>query len=270
MDLLREWPVMTLTVAALWVVTGGLPAAIAAGPANASPGLTNTICPVMEDEPVDPDIFVEHDGQRVYLCCERCLRRFEANPDRYGQDIARVMQVSESSVDDEADVHDEADHGEHDHTAHEPVETTNPLLRFIAWLGRFHPPTVAFPIGLLTGAGVAELLFMMSGKRRFDHAASFCVWFGIIMTVVAGTLGWFFAGFRLVDDNWLLTTHRWVGTAAVFWMLLLGWLAARVYGSEQDEGRTAYRFALLVAVILIAANGYFGGAMVYGLDHYAW
>lgn len=46
--------------------------------------------------------------------------------------------------------------------------------------------------------------------------------------------------------------------------------AHRTYGSELGEGRTAYRLALLLAVLFVAANAYFGGAMIYGLDHYAW
>src|SRR5690606_17362468 len=110
---------------------------------------------------------------------------------------------------------------EHDHSAHEHDETRNPLFQFIGWLGRFHPPAVAFPIALLTAAGVAELLFVAKKRPIFDHASRFCGWFGIAMTAAGGILGWFFAGFRLTDPPWLLTTHRWLGTTATVWALLL-------------------------------------------------
>lgn len=275
MDASHKLPVTALAAVALWAAIGLLPAASAAvDPAEAPPVLTNTICPVMEDEPVDPEIFVEYEGRRVYLCCDRCLRRFEANPDRYAEALARVMPVAGPTAHAQGEhAHspdDEHEHGEHDHAAHEHGEAVNPLLKFIYWLGRFHPPAVAFPIGLLIAAGVAEVLFMMTGKPRFNHAADFCVWFGIIMTVVAGILGWFFAGFRLVDDDWLLTTHRWIGTTAVLWSILLGWLALRADAGDQAKWRQWYRVALLVAVILVATNAYFGGAMIYGLEHYVW
>lgn len=31
-----------------------------------------------------------------------------------------------------------------------------------------------------------------------------------------------------------------------------------------------YRLALFIGATAVAANGFLGGAMIYGLDHYAW
>ena len=161
--------------------------------------------------------------------------------------------------------------GGHDHAAHQHTQTQNPVMKFIDWLGNFHPPAVAFPIGLLTAAGVAELLFMVTRRLVFDHASRFCAWFGIIGTVGAGILGWFFAGFRFTDGDWILTTHRWIGTSAALWMLLLAYPTAKAWGGgERPMWRLWYRLALLIAIILVSVNGYFGGAMLYGIDHYAW
>lgn len=289
--------------------------------ADSSPGLTNTICPVMEDEPVDPAFFVEHEGRRVYFCCDLCIRRFKANPGRYAAELARVMPALRPSPgagatpapgdaaghDDEDavaaathdagghDTHDPAEDGheveahhatvgaersasiidpsnEHDHSAHEPDTAANPLLRFLHWLGRFHPPAVAFPVALLAAAGVAELLFLVKKRPIFDHASRFCVWFGIAMTVAGGTLGWFFAGFHLTDPTWLLTTHRWLGTTATLWALLLIVPTVKAWGGSQNAARwrRGYRLALLAAILLVGANAFFGGAMIYGLDHYRW
>lgn len=290
---LRCWPLVVLAL----LMFGA--AAAASSPSE----LTNTMCPVMEDDPVDPEIFVEHEGQRVYLCCDRCVRRFEMDPDRYAEAVARVMSIADAPAgqatpadahDDrpahdhdhghdhthdhadhapepDAPAHDAQPHDHHDHAAHDHApEATQPLLRFIYWLGNFHPPAVAFPVGLLIAAGVAELLSIITGRSRFDHAAQFCAWFGIVATVAAGILGWFFAGFRLIDEDWLLTTHRWLGTATVLWMLPLGWLATRAHGPGQARWRGWYRLVLLMAIVLVAASAYLGGAMIYGLDHYAW
>jgi YHS domain-containing protein len=47
--------------------------------ANPVPGK----CPVMPEEDADPDISVEVDGKLYSFCCNKCLRVFQANPDKY-------------------------------------------------------------------------------------------------------------------------------------------------------------------------------------------
>jgi uncharacterized membrane protein len=156
----------------------------------------------------------------------------------------------------------------------ETAVSTNPehntgvgITKFIGWLGKFHPPTTHFPIALIIAAATAEVLFAGTGKMLFDNARQYCLWFGILGAIGAGTLGWFLAGFRLVDENWLLTTHRWLGTSTMACSLLLGWLALT---EAKSPTRTLFRLVLLLAVLLVSATGFFGGAMVYGLDQYAW
>lgn len=39
-------------------------------------------CPVMGD-PIDSEVFTEHNGKRVYFCCKECIGKFEANPEKY-------------------------------------------------------------------------------------------------------------------------------------------------------------------------------------------
>jgi hypothetical protein len=92
-------------------------------------------------------------------------------------------------------------------------------------------------------------------------------------TVGAVILGWFFAGFKLTDDDWIMTTHRWVGTAAGMWALVLAWFARKAWaGPEHNptQGRGGYRFALVIGTVLVSTNGFFGGALMYGIDHYLW
>jgi uncharacterized membrane protein len=141
------------------------------------------------------------------------------------------------------------------------------IAKFIGWLGKFHPATTHFPIALIIAAATAEVLFAGTGKPLFDNARQYCLWFGIISAVGAGTLGWFLAGFELVDKNWLLTTHRWLGSATVVCSLLLGWLA---WPEAKRPSRLWFRLVLLLLVMLVSVTGFFGGAMLYGLDEYAW
>jgi YHS domain-containing protein len=44
---------------------------------------TNVVCPVMTSNEVDPDIFTDYEGKRVYFCCFNCKAAFEKDPQKY-------------------------------------------------------------------------------------------------------------------------------------------------------------------------------------------
>ncbi len=292
--------------------------------------VTNTTCPVTAGEPVDPTKYLDHDGRRVYFCCDRCLNRFKANPSRYADGLARVMPVSAPETNDTsggvslslASTASEANHTEghdhdstdehshmgaehrdevssvaqenqnhehttgaaprpgageaalldagHDHSAHEVQGESSFLARAVNWIGKSHPPATHFPIGLLTAAAFAELLFMRTKRPLFDNAAQFCVWLGAGGAVSAAVLGWCFAGFYLVDDTWILTTHRWLGTSVALLSLVVAGLSIVSHREGQAKRRPAYRATLFLTVSLVGATGFLGGAMIYGINHYAW
>lgn len=45
--------------------------------------LTNTTCPVLVGNKVDPKLFTEYKGERVYFCCSNCVAAFAKNPEKY-------------------------------------------------------------------------------------------------------------------------------------------------------------------------------------------
>jgi mono/diheme cytochrome c family protein/uncharacterized membrane protein len=155
----------------------------------------------------------------------------------------------------------------------EPAEDIPPRRfseKLIRWLGRFHPPAVHFPIGLLTAAAMAELLRIATGRPAFDSITRYCVWFGTLAAVVAGALGWFMARFRLTDASWVMMTHRWLGTSTVVCAVLVLVLCELSRRPDRRRLRLSFRVALLVVAVLVSVTGFFGGAVVFGLDHYAW
>jgi mono/diheme cytochrome c family protein/uncharacterized membrane protein len=155
----------------------------------------------------------------------------------------------------------------------EPSEAKLPssqLGKLIRWLGKFHPPAVHFPIALLTAAAVAEFLRMITGKREFDAITRYCVWFGTVSAIVAGALGWFRGGFRLSDTFWVTMTHRWLGTSTVAVALLALVLSELGRRPDRHWTRIWSRGALFVLAALVTMTGFFGGAIVFGLDHYRW
>ena len=51
-------------------------------------GTEQTLCPVM-DAPINKDLFVEHEGKKVYFCCTGCEKLFKENPEKY---LAKLPQ----------------------------------------------------------------------------------------------------------------------------------------------------------------------------------
>lgn len=140
--------------------------------------------------------------------------------------------------------------------------------RPLAWLGKFHPVATHFPIALLSVAALAELLLLQRPRELFREAVRFSVWVGAIGAVLAAPLGWFFAGFHIVDESWVMTAHRWVGTGTAVWAIVVLLLCERVYRRGADRG--PFRLALFIGATLVGATGLLGGSLIYGLDHYAW
>jgi uncharacterized membrane protein len=140
----------------------------------------------------------------------------------------------------------------------------------IHWLGKFHPPAANFPIALLVAAAVAEFLWMVSQRSLFDAASRFCIWFGALAAVPTGILGWFMGGFHVTDEQWSMTVHRWLGTATDICAVLA--LVLSEIGRRPGYVRTrkVFRLLLFLAALMVLATGFFGGAQVYGLRHYAW
>ncbi|GJM19467.1 MAG: hypothetical protein DHS20C14_16800 [Phycisphaeraceae bacterium] len=236
-------------------------------------GPVNAMCPVMPDEPVDPAFTVEHDGVTIGLCCRRCVTKFNANPAAFISNLPELVPVSmetdpiETAVAEHdhapLDMTQEPQHQDSNTHAHEHDESQTTV---VSWLGRFHPPTSHLPIGLLIGALVAECMLMLTGRESFKHAAAFCLAVGAIGAVAAAILGWFNGGIAFTDGDWVQSTHRWFGTTTAALALVTVALLAR---SRRSQTRKPYRAALLTTVTSIGATGFFGGALVYGLNHYA-
>ena len=147
---------------------------------------------------------------------------------------------------------------------------TNGGGEFIEWLGKFHPPAASFPIALLVAAAVAEFLWMVKGRFLFDAASRFCIWFGALAGVLTGILGWFTGGFHVVDEDWTLTVHRWLGTSTDVCAVVTLVLSEIGRRSGHERIRVAFRALLMVVALMVLAAGFFGGVQVYGLHHYAW
>jgi YHS domain-containing protein len=52
----------------------------------------NTICPVSTEE-ADPEITYTYEGKTYAVCCNNCLKRFKADPEKY---ISRLSEDGKS------------------------------------------------------------------------------------------------------------------------------------------------------------------------------
>jgi uncharacterized membrane protein len=265
---------------------------------DAAAGPINSTCPVMPGEAIDPRFTAVYKNVEVGLCCRRCLTKFEADPELYIANLPQFKTAAfETSKDEDHgqgdtgssshehadsvendhaigedhiadDVHDDASGGAaHDHASDHDAAPP----RIITWLGEFHPPATDLPIALLLAASLAEGMLVVTKREMFRHAAAFCVSVAALGALGAATLGWFNGGFVLLDEDWVQATHRWLGTTTTILTLLtlaLLWRSVRRPGNA--HARRLYRIALFAATGLVMATGFFGGSLVYGLDHYAW
>ena len=46
--------------------------------------LDDAVCPV-SGEPAKADVFTEHDGKKLYFCCEDCKTKFLKSPEKYSK-----------------------------------------------------------------------------------------------------------------------------------------------------------------------------------------
>ncbi len=257
----------------------------------------NALCPVTTDEPVDPRFTVEYKGNAVGLCCRKCRTKFEADPEAFVANIPGFEPVpiglgvqpaadhndgeahehAEADTPHEDDAHDHSDGAamdddgqDHESDGHDhAVDHAESGLKIVSWLGKFHPPATHLPIGLLIGAALAELGLMLTRREMFRHATAFCLGLAAFGAMGAATLGWFNGGFVLFDEDWVQGVHRWLGTSVAVLSVVAFAVLVRT-SSKTPERRTPFRVVLFLAATLVGATGFFGGALVYGLNHYAW
>lgn len=158
------------------------------------------------------------------------------------------------------------DHGAMMADAHE-AEGPPPAFgaRLVDWLGRFHPMLVHFPIAFLPAA----LFTALVGRRRPGFAApvQFLVVTAGVTAPFAMLSGWLSGGFALGSDDWILQTHRWLGTGIGLGAVVLAVFAIKRPGQDRGSAMIA-GLSILTAAILV--QGWLGGALVHGADHLNW
>ena len=66
----------------LFALTAGLLAGLSLFGAVAGAAGNQTKCPVLGGA-INRDVYVDHQGQRIYFCCPSCIDEFKKDPDKY-------------------------------------------------------------------------------------------------------------------------------------------------------------------------------------------
>jgi uncharacterized membrane protein len=230
----------------------------------------NAKCPVLTDEDVDRDVWVEHQGKKVYFCCQKCRMQFLANPAPYLKNLPQFAGAPDRGTGAPAVADHDAGTAD-DHSSDHAAGPAHP--RWHVFLGNLHPVAVHFPIALILCAMLCEMIFVLTSRSVFSDTARVIIVLGAVTGIGAALLGWFAAEHVTYPADLLrvLWWHRAFGIATV----VLG--AAAALASEVSRRpvaaggwRLAYRLLLLAAAILVGITGFLGGTLVYGPDHFAW
>lgn len=141
--------------------------------------------------------------------------------------------------------------------------------RVIAWLGAWHPAVIHFPIALLLTVAFLELAALVRRKPLYNASNKILLAVGVAGAFVAAPLGWADAGLPSAEDGWALTTHRWLGSAIPFLMLLLWYLKKPSEQAAVRPSSRLYEIVLAVAVATVLTQAYLGGEVTHGANHMA-
>ncbi|MEQ1854151.1 MAG: DUF2231 domain-containing protein [Chthoniobacteraceae bacterium] len=153
-----------------------------------------------------------------------------------------------------------------------PAEAELPFFRrLLNWVGKFHPVSTHFPVGLLMSAVLAEALAWFLRRGDWLLLVRFLVVVGALSSIPTAVLGWC-VDFPTVAGSELATVYRFhqiLGTAAAGWALVCAVLVCIAECEEGSLARRRFRGALLLGAFLIGLVGFLGGTLTAGgLDHY--
>ena len=52
-----------------------------------SDAMVNKFCAVVHGDPVDPTVFIMHEGKKIGFCCADCIDEFKKDPAKYLKDM---------------------------------------------------------------------------------------------------------------------------------------------------------------------------------------
>lgn len=256
--------------------------AVAAMPAGASQPVINEWCPVMTEEKADPGITTEYNGKTIAFCCDRCLAKFQVDPEKY---VGRLPQFADSPPEEVSGAHEHSSSEEHAHDSsgedagaeastgsrqhtHERA-LQNEEDEHEPWLGRLHPVIVHFPLAGIPLALLGFLAWVVTGREAFakaDVLPLVVASLAAITAVITGNIA--HDALRFSDAlHRIVEQHQVVATVVMVLSILLSTLRIWRWNRLVGPWRWVYGVGLLVGCVLLSITGFLGGSLVFGPDH---
>jgi len=214
------------------------------------------------------------EGTQAHEHDENAATAEKAMPNQMAEQVAEMGEHQEAG---EAEGHSHAAGEEHDAAGGDAADEagghshwgispdSSPFSKLMAAFGKYHPLIVHFPIALFITAAFGQFLSIRSGEEKYTNAVKLLVWTGALGALAAGTLGWMHSGPVQANENAVMSTHRWLGTAIAVFGLVIAYVmkkaATKEGGLPKDLVFNVMIFAMAAAVSL---NGFFGGALAHG------
>lgn len=126
------------------------------------------------------------------------------------------------------------------------------LPNIIAWLGRWHPVILHFPIVLL-----ALAIFLGLSKKNVPQLLLMVTTISALVTAISG----FFLGAEISVKGDLLLRHQWLGTGVALLTVVWFWILR-----NNREYKSIVKIIQIVLIGLILLTGHFGGMLTHGED----
>ena len=128
-------------------------------------------------------------------------------------------------------------------------------------LGRFHPLIVHLPVGMLILAFVMEIASRQKRLKYLKPAIPFVLLITILSAIFAWFTGWIMPKEGAFDEE-IVRYHFWSSLA----MTVITILVYLTSGKKSKFHQFYFPFFML-AMILLAVTGHYGGSLTHGVDH---
>ena len=243
-------------------------AIVALAPRSALAQEINKMCPVMTEEEADPEMTITFRGKTVAFCCDTCMEKFKANPDKYLPRLPQFASAPDSGAPGSPDAASNPERAEHSHGGSvESVADDRP-----PWWGRVHPVLVHFPLAGMPLALLGFLAWIRRGSESFAKADVAPLLAATVAAILAVNSG------KTLEDatrfsasmQEIVQDHEWYSERIMVLAIALSVLRIWRWNRMTGKWRWVYGGGLLLACALLGYTGFLGGSLVFGPNHLAW
>jgi uncharacterized membrane protein/YHS domain-containing protein len=265
---LRQGLFSTLVAVSLLLFTIGAISVLADESPTGTGG--NSYCPVTTSELIEPDIYVDWEGRRVFFCCTKCKREFLANPQQYIENLPVTSTDSVSpTADHERDVSSVSHSSDRDHQ-HDHASDHGESTSTLAFVGKLHPMFTHFPIALTIIAAITLLGGYVFKWKHNELMSTQLMYWAAVTSIATAALGFANAYGTHYPDQiaWFFSWHRILGIASTVSIVATALIGYRFQQGKSASHKTLYVVLIITSAILVGVTGHFGASLVFGPDYF--